>query len=185
MTFAEQITAFRHFFNQLFKADALPFTFAAFTNALHRFEDTQRAVQPFHQCRTTGTGGGTSFQAAFAAHVFQGFRQWRVIGDVVVVRERMIRVTGNADHLIGFAVNTGTDPALSPAAEALSHRYRLCVFRLPAFQGIPFRDQRVTVNAVQSHFTGSTVHQPVDGAFRHIAVTVTERCQSADRQTCF
>ena len=121
MTFAEQITAFRHFFNQLFKADALPFAFAAFTNSLHRLQDTQRAVQPFHQSCTTGAGSGSPLQAAFAAHIFQGIRQRRVIGNMVVVRERMIRVTGNADHLIGFAVNTGTDPALGPATEALGH----------------------------------------------------------------
>ncbi|CNT91632.1 Uncharacterised protein [Salmonella enterica subsp. enterica serovar Bovismorbificans] len=40
MTFAKQIAAFHDFFNKLLKADALPFPFAAFTHAFHRFKQS-------------------------------------------------------------------------------------------------------------------------------------------------
>jgi len=60
----------------------------------------------------------------------------------------MIRITGDADHLVGLPIDAHPDTALGPAAEALGHRHRLLRIGLPARSGMAFRDQRVTVDAV-------------------------------------
>ena len=40
VAFTKQIATFHHLFDQLFEADALPFSFTAFTDALHRLQNT-------------------------------------------------------------------------------------------------------------------------------------------------
>ena len=159
--------------------------FAAFTGALHRLRDTRRAVQPFHQCCATGAGGGSPLDPLSPAHVvFQDFRQ-RVIGDVVVVR-RMIRFTGNADHLLVFAVSTGTDRTASSNRSTGSS---MPPVRFPPCQ--PFRaflpGSTVTVNAVAESlyrkYRSSTRRRRVSP---HRGSCNRQRCQSADRfKTCF
>ena len=76
VTLAKQVAAFHHFIDQLFKADALPFTFAAFTDAFHRLKNTQRAVQAFQLRRAPGAGRRASIKTVLACQLRHRRAEW-------------------------------------------------------------------------------------------------------------
>lgn len=69
---AKQIAAFNHLFHQLFKADALPFPFAAFTRALHRLKEPQRAIESLELRGAARAGGRAGIKSAFTRQLRHG-----------------------------------------------------------------------------------------------------------------
>lgn len=68
---------------------------------------------------------------------------------MVLVRQWVIGVARNAQHLALFAVNAHPHATLRPAAEALRHGDNLLRVLLPARLGIGFGDEGVTKDAIR------------------------------------
>ena len=185
VTFAKQVPAFHHLFDELFKADALPFTFATFTDALHRLQNSQRAVQAFEQGCAAGAGSRTRIKTAFARQLFhrRGKRNRRI--NVMFMRQWVVGVARNAQNFPRFAVDADPHTALGPAAEALGHGDHLLRILLPARLGVGFGGKRIAEDAIAGDFPRGAIQQTVNRALCHIPITQAKGHHPANGETNF
>ncbi|MNB97142.1 hypothetical protein D3C75_443640 [compost metagenome] len=141
MAFAKQISPFDDLCDQLFKADALPLTFSAFSGALHRSKYAQWAIQTLQQGCPARAGGGARIQPAFTRQPGHGLGKRHHAVERSLMRERMPGVAGNAEDLVSGLIDPRADPAQRPAAKALGHGDRLIRRVRPAIVRDPFRGQ--------------------------------------------